>query len=181
MNNRSFIFLIACIILLSFSCSSNQEQSSFPEGKTETNIESGSRFSSEEIAELIRTSDSLSKVAEAERPVACSYEYGEDMDFNKYVIIKLINNTKKVVNSVKLNIKFSSFQNDLGNENNIELNKRVTINPGKSISIRHNTKYNIDQIDVVKYSSNGKVEYNGLQALVKENRRKLNKQFPPHN
>jgi hypothetical protein len=181
MNSRNLILFATWIILLSSSCNSDPEPVTYPEGETETNIESGSRFSSEEIAELIRSSDSLSKVAAAERPVACSYEYGDDMNFNKYVTIKLINNTKKVVNSVMLNIKFSPFQNDLGNENNLELNKRVTINPGKSISIRHNTKYNIDQIDVVKYSSNGKVEYNGLQSLVKEIRRKLNKQFPPHN
>jgi len=181
MHSRIFTFFVTWIILLSSSCNSDPEPLPYIDRASETNIESGSRFSSEEIAELIRSNDSLGKVAEAERPIACSYEYEEDMDFNKYVTIKLINNTKKVVNSVKLNIEFSSFQNDLSNENNLELNKRVTIKPGKSITIKYDTEYNIDNIEVVKYSSNGKVEYNGLQSLVRENRRKLNQQFPPPN
>lgn len=181
MNRRNLIFFIIWIILLSSSCNSDPESLPYTDRASETNIESGSRFSSEEIAESVRVNDSLGKVAEAERPIACSFEYEEDIDFNKYVTIKLINNTKKVVNSVKLNIDFSSFQNDISNENNLELNKRVTIKPGKSITIKYDTEYNINNIEVVKYSSNGKVEYNGLQSLVKENRRKLNQQFPPNN
>jgi hypothetical protein len=181
MSSRNLILFATWIILLSSSCNSDPEPVTYLERATETNIESGSIFSPEKHAELIRTSDSLSKVAEAELPLACSYEYGEDINFNKYVTITLKNNTKKVINSVQLNIEYSSFQSGLGNDVNQQLSKIITINPGKSKTIRHNIEYNIDHIDVVKYSSNGKVEFNGLQALVKENRRKLDKQFPPHN
>lgn len=181
MNSSILTFFLSCFILLSSSCTSDPEHLPYTDRASETNMESSSTFSSEDNAELIRTSDSLRKVAEAELPVACSFEYGEDMDFNKYVTIKLINNTKKAVNSVKLNIQFSSFQNNLGNDNNIELDRRVTIYPGKSKTIRYETEYNIDNINVVKYSSNGKVEYNSFGSFVEENRRKLNKQFPPNN
>lgn len=178
MTSRSLIYYVTCFILLSTSCNSDPDPLPYIDRPSETNVESGSTFSPEERAELIRTSDSLRKVAEAGLPVACSFEYGEDIDFNKYVTIKLINNTKKVVNSVKLNIKFSSFQNDLGNDTNLELDKRVTIYPGKSKTIRYNTEYNIDNIYVVKYSSNGKVQFNSLESFIEENQRKLKKQFP---
>lgn len=171
-------FLITSIIVLNSSCTSDPEPLPYIDRASETNIESGSTFSSEDNLELIRTSDSLRKVAESELPVACSFEYGEDMDFNKYVIIKLINNTKKVVNSVKLNIKFSSFQNDLGDDTNLELDRRVTIYPGKTKTIRYNTEYTIDNISIVKYSSNGKVKYNSFESFNEEIQRKLKTQFP---
>jgi hypothetical protein len=129
--------------------------------------------------ELSRTTDSLNEVAVAELPVSCSFEYLEDINFNKYVSITIFNNTKEEINSVLLNITYSSFQNNLGNDTNFELKTRVTIRPGMSKTIKHETEYNINQIEVVKYSSNGKVEYNGFDAFVRENRRNLDKQFPP--
>lgn len=178
MNSSILTFFLSCFILLSSSCTSDPEPLPYTVRAGETNIESSSTFSSDENAELIRTSDSLRKVAEAELPIACSFEYGEDMDFNKYVTIKLINNTKKVVNSVKLNIVFSSFQNDLGDDTNLELNKRVTIYPGKSKNIRYNTEYNIDDINVVKYSSNGKTEYNSYDAALDDIMRSAKKKNP---
>jgi hypothetical protein len=179
MNSRNLIFFATWIILFSSSCTINPEP--HPEVTTETNIDSGSSFTPEEITEMIRTSDSLKKVAAAGLPVSCSYEYGEDADFKKFVTIKLTNNTSQAVNSVKLNIEFSSFQNDLGNDVNFELNKRITIDPGRSKTIRYYTEYNINNIEVVKYGSKGRAEFNGLESLIKENRRKLNKQFPPVN
>jgi hypothetical protein len=129
--------------------------------------------------ELSGTIDSLKKVAAAELPISCSFEYLEDINFNKYVSITIFNNTKEEINSVLLNITYSSFQNNLGNDTNFELKTRATIRPGMSKTIKHETEYNINQIEVVKYSSNGKVEYNGFDAFVRENRRNLDKQFPP--
>lgn len=129
--------------------------------------------------ELGRTIDSLKKAAEENLPVSCSFEYLEDVNFNKYVSITISNNTKEEINSVLLNITYSSFQNNLGNDTNFELKTRGTIPPGRSKTIKHETEYYINQIEVVKYSSNGKVEYNGFDAFVRENRRKLDQQFPP--
>ncbi len=129
--------------------------------------------------ELRRTIDSLKKAAEENLPVSCSFEYLEDINFNKYVSITIFNNTKDEINSVLLNITYSSFQNNLGNDTNFELKTRVTIRPGMSKTIKYETEYNINEIEVVKYSSNGKVEYNGIDAFLRENRRKFDQQFPP--
>ena len=108
--------------------------------------------------ELRITIDSLKKAAEENLPVSCSFEYQEDVNFNKYVSITISNNTKEEINSVLLNITYSSFQNNLGlgNDTNFELKARGTIPPGRSKTIKHETEYYINQIEVVKYSSNGR-------------------------
>jgi len=130
----------------------------------------------------IRTLDSLDKVA-AELPVSCSFEYieDEDINFNKHLGMSISNNTNEEINSVLLNMLFSSTENFDSIHTNLELTEKITIPPGKSKIILPPS--NVDaptgnnvlrRVEVVKYWSKGKVEYNGgVYGLLSEYQRIL--------
>lgn len=130
--------------------------------------EKGISFQGEIENEIIRrkarTIDSLDKVA-AELPVSCNFEYIEDINFNSHIGISISNNTKEEINSVLLNMLYSSTENFDSIHTNFELTERITISPGKSKTIHQlldPTGNNIlRRVEVVKYWSKGKVEYNG--------------------
>jgi hypothetical protein len=127
------------------------------------------------IREIVRTIDSLDKIA-AELPVSCNFEYIEDINFKKHVRISISNNTKEEINSVRLNSLYSSAKNVFGIHTNFESTERITIPPGKSKTIYQGVdltgNYILKRVEVVKYWSNGKVEYNGgIDGLLREYQR----------
>lgn len=132
----------------------------------------------EKVEEQIQLTDSTIIQETVKQPVTCSFEYAEDLDFNKYIVISVHNNTDEIIRSVQLNVTFSPYQSQLDGQNNAKLTQRVTIKPGQYKKIRYDTPYNIDDISVVKYngSKSGTV-FNGYDAMLKENRRILNEQL----